>query len=100
MAGSYKSNTLRYVFFIKNTYLIETVFEKETAARSITGDTTKDTLFNATGERFKNGILVDPFAGHSVGDVSLEDYKAAVHFERRQSVYTSLTKDSNKHIRF
>ena len=58
--------------------------EKETAARSITGDTTKDTLFNATGERFKNGILVDPFAGHSVGDVSLEDYKAAVHFERRQ----------------
>ena len=27
---------------------------------------------------------MDPFAGHSVGDVSLEDYKAAVHFERRQ----------------
>ena len=58
--------------------------EKETAARSITGNNAKDTLFNSTGDRFKNGILVDQFAGHSVGDVSLEDYKASVHFEKRQ----------------
>ena len=58
--------------------------EKETASRSITSDSAKDTLFNTTGERFKNGILVDQFAGHSVGDVSLSDYNASIHFEKRQ----------------
>ena len=34
-------------------------------------------------ERFKNGILVDDFAGHSVGDVFSQDYKCAVDFQNR-----------------
>ena len=49
------------------------ILEKETAARDISSDIEKDSLFNTTGSRFKNGILVDPFAGHSVGDVALDD---------------------------
>ena len=58
--------------------------EKETASKSITSNSAKDSLFNTAGERFKNGILVDQFAGHSVGDVSVDDYRAAVNFESRQ----------------
>ena len=29
-------------------------------------------------DRFKNGIIVDTFTGHNIGDVSNEDYKAAI----------------------
>jgi hypothetical protein len=60
------------------------VLEKETEARDISSDGSKDSLFNSTGSRFKNGILVDPFAGHSIGDVSSEDYNSAVHFAKKQ----------------
>ena len=60
------------------------ILEKETAARDITSDASKDSLFNTKGERFKNGILVDPFAGHSIGDVALDDYNAAVHFKEKK----------------
>ena len=35
-------------------------------------------------DRFKNGILVDDFAGHSVGNVFSEDYKCAVDFSKRE----------------
>ena len=34
-------------------------------------------------ERFKNGILVDDYAGHSVGDVFSQDYKCAIDFTNR-----------------
>ena len=34
--------------------------------------------------RFKNGILVDDFAGHSVGDVSSSDYKCSIDFRERE----------------
>ena len=34
-------------------------------------------------DRFKNGILVDAFAGHSVGDVNNGDYKCSIDFENR-----------------
>ena len=60
------------------------ILEKETAARDISSDIEKDSLFNTTGSRFKNGILVDPFAGHSVGDVALDDYKASVNFREKK----------------
>jgi len=37
------------------------------------------TILDSTNlPRFKNGILVDAFAGHSVADVSNNDYKAAI----------------------
>ena len=35
-------------------------------------------------DRFKNGILVDDFAGHSVGNVFSADYKCAVDFSKRE----------------
>jgi len=60
------------------------ILEKETAARDITSEGAIDTLFNTTGSRFKSGILVDPFAGHSIGDVTSEDYNASVHFAEKQ----------------
>ena len=60
------------------------ILEKETASTDITSDGSKDSLFNSTGSRFKNGILVDPFAGHSVGDVTLDDYNASIHFATKQ----------------
>ena len=34
--------------------------------------------------RFKNGILVDNFAGHSVGNVFSEDYKCSIDFDEHQ----------------
>jgi len=34
-------------------------------------------------DRFKNGILADPFRGHSVGDVSNNDYKCSIDFAER-----------------
>ncbi len=35
-------------------------------------------------DRFKNGILVDDFAGHSIGDVRNADYKCAVDYQSRE----------------
>lgn len=34
-------------------------------------------------DKFKNGILVDPFAGHSVGDVFNPDYNCSIDFNNR-----------------
>lgn len=36
-----------------------------------------------TIDRFKNGILVDSFAGHSVGDVSNPDYRCSIDYINR-----------------
>ena len=60
------------------------VLEKETEARDISSDGSRDSLFNTTGSRFKNGILVDPFAGHSIGDVASDDYNSSIHFAKKQ----------------
>ena len=35
-------------------------------------------------DRFKNGILVDDFAGHSIGNVRSADYKCAIDFNNRE----------------
>lgn len=34
-------------------------------------------------DRFKNGILVDPFAGHGIGDVTNTDYACSIDSENR-----------------
>jgi hypothetical protein len=39
---------------------------------------------NAGLDRFKNGIIVDDFAGHSVGDVFNTDYKCSIDFKERE----------------
>jgi len=42
------------------------------------------TIKDAAGlDRFKNGILADPFRGHSVGDVLSNDYKCAIDFNEK-----------------
>ncbi|NWJ43611.1 DUF4815 domain-containing protein [Marine Group I thaumarchaeote] len=64
-------------------FIALSILEKETAARNITSSGSRDSLFNTRGERFKNGILVDTFAGHSIGDASLDDYSVAVNFKDR-----------------
>ena len=57
-------------------YTALTLLEKEAEALVV-----KD----AAGlDRFKNGILVDDFAGHSIGDVRNADYKCAVDYQSRE----------------
>jgi hypothetical protein len=58
--------------------------EKETAARSFSTGTARDSLFNPTGTAFKNGILVDSFGGHSVGDVMNDDYNISVEYAKKE----------------
>ena len=56
-------------------YTSLSLLERETEALTVT---------DATGEdRFKNGILVDSFQGHSIGDVLNPDYDCAIDFEER-----------------
>jgi hypothetical protein len=56
-------------------YTSLSLLEKDAATQLV-----KDTAGN---ERFKNGIIVDNFTGHSVGDVLSEDYKASVDFQEQ-----------------
>ncbi|SVC17352.1 uncharacterized protein METZ01_LOCUS270206, partial [marine metagenome] len=58
-------------------YTALTLLEKEANDVSI-----KDSATNT--ERFKNGIMVDSFNGHNIGDVSNEDFKAAIDFEMKE----------------
>ena len=58
-------------------YTALSLLEKEANDLSI-----KDSATNT--ERFKNGILVDSFNGHNIGDVSNEDFKAAVDMEMKE----------------
>jgi hypothetical protein len=39
---------------------------------------------NAGLDRFKNGILVDPFKGHKVGNVLSPDYKCSIDFNNQE----------------
>ena len=58
-------------------YTALTLLEKEANDLSI-----KD---SASGtERFKNGIVVDSFNGHNIGDVANDDFKAAIDFELKE----------------
>lgn len=58
-------------------YTALSLLEKEASDLSI-----KDSATNT--ERFKNGILVDSFNGHNIGDVSNDDFKAAIDFEMKE----------------
>ncbi len=57
-------------------YSTLSLLEKETDALKIT-DANGLTIF-------KNGILVDPFKGHSVGDVTNSDYSCSIDFENQE----------------
>ena len=58
------------------------ILEKETAARDISSDIEKDSLFNYYTVLPKEGFYrID---GHSVGDVALDDYKASVNFKEKK----------------
>jgi len=57
-------------------YTTLSLLEKETDALSITDSNGTDI--------FKNGILVDPFKGHSVGDVTNPDYSCSIDFEKEE----------------
>jgi hypothetical protein len=65
-------------------YTALTILEKETAARNFSTGNARDSLFNPTGTAFKNGILVDSFSGHSVGDVMNDDYSVAVEYATKR----------------
>ena len=54
-------------------YTSLSLIEQQTEARSFTDSNGNDI--------FKNGIMVDPFKGHSVGDVLNSDYKCSVDYE-------------------
>ena len=43
-------------------------------------------------DRFKNGIVVDQFSGHNVGDVKNEDYNVAIDFENQELRPTFLSR--------
>ncbi len=44
------------------------------------------TIVNSSGvDRFKNGILVDPFTGHNVGSVLDPDYKISIDPKRKEA---------------
>jgi hypothetical protein len=57
-------------------YTALSLLEKQAKDESIPSDI-------PTIDRFKNGILVDSFAGHSVGDVSNFDYRCAIDYNKR-----------------
>ena len=74
-------------------YVSLSLLEKEADGLTITDINSND--------RFKNGILVDPFAGHNIGDVFNADYNASIDFENKElrppfkSDLTNLKYDSN-----
>lgn len=57
-------------------YTALSLLEKQAADESIPDATTGV-------ERFKNGILVDSFAGHSVGDVANPEYKCSIDYTKK-----------------
>ena len=57
-------------------YVSLSMLEKEADSFTITDANSND--------RFKNGILVDPFAGHNIGDVFNNDYNASIDLENKE----------------
>ena len=54
-----------------------------TALSFLEKDAKEQSIFTDGGvERFKNGILVDQFAGHAIGDVLDDDYRIAIDFDQ------------------
>lgn len=59
--------------------------EKFASLSLIERETTDRTILDSVGdERFKNGILVDSFKGHSIGDVNNVDYRCSVDFQNQE----------------
>ena len=56
-------------------YVSLNLLEKEADGLTITDVNDND--------RFKNGILVDPFAGHNIGDVFNTDYNASIDYDKK-----------------
>ena len=52
------------------------MLEKDTAELQITNQQGLD--------RFKNGILVDPFTGHNIGDITNPDYAASIDMKKQE----------------
>jgi len=71
-------------FTMKDIGLLEkriTNMEYYTSLSLVESDTKNLLVTDADGnERFKNGILIDSFKGHSVGDVTNSDYKCSIDF--------------------
>jgi hypothetical protein len=65
-------------------YTSLSLLEKETAARDFVTEYSKDSLFNEKGNTFKNGILIDSFSGHSVGDVMNDDYNISIEYANKE----------------
>jgi hypothetical protein len=58
--------------------------EYYTSLSLLEADTESLVIKDTTGlDRFKNGLLVDPFNGHSVGNVTSNDYKCAIDFDEK-----------------
>ena len=66
-------------------YTSLTILEKETASRDFTSGSSRDSLFNPRGAAFKNGMLVDSFSGHSVGDVMNDDYTISIEYKTKEA---------------
>ncbi len=56
-------------------YVSLSLLEKEADGLVITDSNNMD--------RFKNGILVDPFAGHNIGDVFDKDYTVSIDYDKK-----------------
>mgnify|MGYP001208318918 CR=1 FL=1 len=65
-------------------YTSLSLLEKETAARNFTRNSAKNTTFNIKGNAFKNGILIDSYSGHSVGDVLSSDHNISVEYAKKE----------------
>ncbi len=57
-------------------YTALSLLEKDTAELQITNQQGLD--------RFKNGILVDPFTGHNIGDITNPDYAASIDMKKQE----------------
>jgi hypothetical protein len=59
--------------------------EYYTSLSMLESDTKNMTITDTNGlDRFKNGILVDPFTGHNVGNVKNPDYKISIDKEKNE----------------
>ena len=59
--------------------------EYYTSLSLLENDTRNMTVFDVNGlERFKNGILVDPFSGHNIGNPKDADYKISIDPEKQE----------------
>jgi hypothetical protein len=57
-------------------YTALSLLEKDTSDLQITDQ--------GGNNRFKNGILVDPFTGHNIGDIINPDYKASIDMKKQE----------------